>query len=88
VNIGHIHHYTKVTLKGYGWVFLGKKLKAKISVFFILNATHRANIFLHRTCIMLTKDFESQKYPYLRHLIFAKKVVCTYRLQKMQKGIV
>ena len=60
-------------------------VKAKISSFFIFNTVGCKNIFLNRTCIMLINDFERQKYTYLRHLLFMKKVICTYRLQLLQR---
>lgn len=46
-----------------------------------LNAVNRKHLVLHRISIMLTKGFESQKDTYLRGLVFAKKVVCTYGMR-------
>jgi len=58
---------------------------AKISMRFNFNAVNREDIFFNRTCIMLINDFQRLKCTYLRHLVFAKKVVCTYRLQLLQR---
>ena len=59
-------------------------VKANINSFFIFNTVGCKNIFFTRTCIMLINDFERQKYTYLRHLLFMKKVICTYGLQLLQ----
>ena len=50
----------------------------KISTNNYFNVVNRVRIVFNRIRLMLTIDIESQKYPYLRGLLFVKKTIRTY----------